>query len=68
MVLHRYWKTLLAVVAGNFLYFAALAPYLPPAARHRRGQFAWGLVGDFWTCLVVHGLLSFVVKPSRKKD
>ena len=62
----RYWKTLVAVVGGNFLYFAVLSPYLPPAARHKPFQLDWGLVVDFWICLAVYGLLAFPFRGRRK--
>ncbi|MBI2816160.1 MAG: hypothetical protein HYX72_04385 [Acidobacteria bacterium] len=66
MLLQRYWKTVVAVLGGNLIYFLVLAPYLPPAARHRRHQLDWGLVVDFWVCLAVFGLLSLVWKSKRK--
>lgn len=65
-MLHRYWKTLIAVLGGNLLYFLLLAPHLPPAARHNRYQLDWGLVVDLWVCLAVYGLLSLGFKPKRK--
>jgi len=63
----RHWKTLVAVLGGNLLYFGVLYPYLPPAARHRpfRG-LDWGLLVDFWICLALYGLLSFPFRRQRK--
>ena len=40
-MLRRYWKTLVAVLGGNLLYFAVLLPYLPPAAHHRPARSTW---------------------------
>ena len=57
-MLRRYWRTLVAVLGGNLLYFWVLYPYLPAGARHQLYQLDWGLVVDFWLCLAVYGLLS----------
>jgi hypothetical protein len=56
--------SLIAVVAGNAVYFLLLVPVLPPAARHRTSQIDLGLVVDFWVCLVIYGLLALLV-PRR---
>jgi hypothetical protein len=53
----RWIKSLLAVLVGNALYFS-LAPYLPPAARHRPFRLDLGILVDFWFCLVVYGILN----------
>jgi hypothetical protein len=45
-----------AVILGNLAYFM-LQPSLPPAARHRLFQLDWGLIVDFWFCLVAYGLI-----------
>ncbi len=60
----HHWRTLVAVLGGNFLYFVVLYPYLPPAARHRVYQLDWGLVVDFWVCVALYGLIRF---PFRRK-
>ncbi len=58
-MLRRHWKTLVAILGGNLIYFGLLFPYLPPAARHRPYRLDWGLVVDFWICLALYGLLVF---------
>lgn len=63
-MLRRYWKMLVAVLGGNFLYFGVLFPHLPPAAQHRPARLDWGLAVDFWICLALYGLLAF---PVRRK-
>ena len=66
-LLGRYWKTVVAVLGGNFLYFVILWPYLPPAARHRRRNLVdWGLAVDFWICLALYGLLAFTFRRKQK--
>jgi len=61
-MIRRYWKTLVAVLGGNFLYFGVLYSWLPEAARHRRNQLDWGLLVDFWICLAIYGLLVFRIR------
>ena len=63
-VLRQYWKTLVSVLGGNFLYFVIVYPILPPVARHRPSQLDWGLLIDFWICLALYGLLAI---PSRRR-
>jgi len=53
-------QALIAVIAGNALYFL-LMPHLPPAARHRIFHRDWGLVVDFWFCLVALGIVRMTV-------
>ena len=66
LMLRRHWKTLVAVLGGNFIYFGVLYHYLPPGARHRPFQVDWGLVVDFWFCLALYGLLVFPFRRYRK--
>lgn len=54
----RLWRSFLAVVAGNLLYFT-IEPHLPEGARHTVYKIDWGLAVDFWICLVFYGLLGF---------
>jgi len=58
-LLRKHWKTLVAVLGGNFVYFVLLYRWLPPNFRHRRDQLDLGIVLDFWICLFVYGLLAF---------
>ncbi len=48
-------QALCAVILGNVAYFL-LGPalHLP---RHRPFQLDWGLVVDFWFCVVAYGLI-----------
>ena len=65
-MLRRHWKTLVAVLAGNLIYFGILSPYLPPSARHTPYRLDWGLVVDFWICLACYGLLTFNFRRKPK--
>ncbi|MCL4402493.1 MAG: hypothetical protein M1436_07520 [Acidobacteria bacterium] len=55
----RLWRSLLAVLLGNALYFAIVG-WLPPKARHTPFLIDWGLAVDFWICLVMWGLLGLL--------
>jgi hypothetical protein len=52
----RFCQSLLAVLAGNAIYFST-ERYLPLRAQHHIYQTDWGLAVDFWICLVCYGLL-----------
>ncbi|MGC1450265.1 MAG: hypothetical protein WA830_09530 [Candidatus Sulfotelmatobacter sp.] len=55
-VLTNFLQALLAILLGNVVYFA-LAPSLPPVARHRPFRLDLGTLVDFWFCLVAYGLI-----------
>jgi hypothetical protein len=59
-VYRRLIKQTIAVIAGNLLYFFALMPHLPPAAKHRLDKLDLGLIIDFWVCVVVYGLVELI--------
>ena len=52
----NFWHSLIAVLAGNAIYFS-LEQHLPPRARHTPYAIDWGLAVDFWMCLVCYGLV-----------
>jgi hypothetical protein len=53
--------SLIAVVAGNVVYFL-LMPHLPPAARHNPARLDLGVIVDFWFCLVFLGVIKTLTK------
>jgi len=55
-MLMNFVQSLIAVVAGNVVYFL-LMPHLPSAARHVTMRFDLGVIVDFWFCLVVLGVI-----------
>jgi hypothetical protein len=55
----RLVRYLIAIVAGNAIYFAIM-PHLPPRAQHQPFQIDWGLVVDFWICVVCYGIVRFI--------
>jgi hypothetical protein len=56
--------SLAAVLLGNAIYFLIM-PHLPPAAQHRALNILpdLGLLVDFWICLVLYGLFSYLFRP-----
>lgn len=64
----RWIKYLIAIVAGNLIYFVT-SPHLPPAARHHPYRADIGLFVDLWFCVVVYGLIElalFLVRRRRR--
>ncbi len=66
----RFWanflKSLVAVLAGNAVYFLIVDPRLPAHARHRLFQFDLGVVMDAWICLIFYGLIQGVAGWKRR--
>jgi hypothetical protein len=63
----KFAQALLAVLAGNAVYFL-LMPHLPPAARHSPFRTDIGLVVDFWFCLVAFGLIKTVSGRKQRPE
>jgi hypothetical protein len=57
MTPRRWVEYLIAVVAGNGIYFAVLHHSLPPALQHRPFGFDAGLLIDFACCVLVYGAI-----------
>lgn len=55
----NFWRSLIAVLAGNAIYFS-IERFLPLRAQHQIYQFDWGLVVDFWICVVCWGLVRMI--------
>ena len=62
----NFWQSLMAVVVGNAIYFL-LMPRMPQRAQHATFKFDFGLVVDFWICLVIYGLLEFFKRRRRPR-
>ncbi|MBZ5630840.1 MAG: hypothetical protein LAO06_18445 [Acidobacteriia bacterium] len=60
-------KALIAVVVGNAIYFLLLMPLLPPAGRHAIARLDFGLLIDFWVCLLAYGVIELIVKVRRSR-
>jgi len=60
-------QSLIAVVAGNVVYFL-LMPHLPLAAQHDPRRFDLGMLVDFWICLVFLGAIKTFTKWGRRSS
>jgi hypothetical protein len=60
--LRNFAQALIAVLAGNIVYFLLL-PRLPARAQHVPLRLDLGLVLDFFFCLVVFGMITTVWRP-----
>ena len=56
---HTFWRSLIAVVIGNAIYFG-IERYLPVRAQHQPYHIDWGLAVDFWVCVVCYGLVRLI--------
>ena len=66
--IQNFVQSLIAVIAGNLVYFL-LMPYLPPAAQHRDPtRLDWGIVVDFWFCVVFLGAIKTFTRWGRKSE
>jgi hypothetical protein len=64
-VLSNFLKSLVAVMVGNAIYFLVIMPLLPPAGRHGIARIDLGLMIDFWVCLVVFGVVEWLVRIKK---
>lgn len=64
-MVRNFLLALVAVLAGNAIYFLLLWPYLPPRARHGIDRIDLGLLVDFWVCAVCFGILKLAVRKKR---
>jgi len=62
----RFLIALAAVLIGNAIYWF-LMPYLPQKGRHVPDRLDWGLLVDFWICVMVYNLLLLFIRRDRKK-
>ena len=65
VVIATFLKSLVAVVAGNAIYFLVIMPLLPPEGQHGIARLDLGLMIDFWTCLVVFSLIELALRAKR---
>ncbi|MCL4524178.1 MAG: hypothetical protein M1451_09740, partial [Acidobacteria bacterium] len=60
------WRdALLAVLAGNVIYFLLVEPGLPERLRHHTFQIDAGLWIDFAVCVVVLAVIRWVRKKRK---
>ena len=57
MTPRRWVEYLVAILAGNGIYFAVLHPTLPPSLRHEPYRVDAGLLIDFVCCVLVYAAI-----------
>jgi hypothetical protein len=62
----RWIEYLVAVLAGNAIYFAVLFRNLPPSFRHEPGRIDAGLLLDFLCCVLVYAAIRLGARHGRK--
>ena len=55
----NFWRSLIAVLAGNGIYYS-IERFLPPRAQHGINQIDWGLAVDFWICVACYGIVRMI--------
>jgi len=60
----NFLHALIAVLAGNALYFLA-ERYLPARAHHSPFRLDLGMLVDFWFCLVVFGIIKTMARQRQ---
>ena len=53
----RWIEYLVAILAGNAIFYYSISPHLPETFRHRAYQIDWGYFIDFAICVGVFGLI-----------
>ncbi len=66
MTPRRWIEYLVAVLAGNAIYFAVLFRSLPPSFRHDPGRIDAGLLLDFLCCVLVYAAIRLGSRRGRK--
>jgi hypothetical protein len=62
----RWVEYLIAILAGNGIYFAVLHPSLPPALQHKPFGLDVGLLIDFTCCVLVYGAIRLGTRHARR--
>lgn len=68
----NFLRALIAVLAGNAIYFALLMPRLPAGAQHRIGALDLGLLLDFLICGALYVIVALLddrnLRQQREKE
>jgi hypothetical protein len=62
----RWIEYVVAVLAGNAIYFAVLFRSLPPGLRHEPMRIDAGLLLDFLCCVLVYAAIRLGTRHGRK--
>jgi hypothetical protein len=66
MTPRRWIEYLIAVLAGNAMYFFVLYPSLPQSLRHEPVRIDAGLVLDFLCCVLVYAAIRLGSRHARR--
>ena len=66
MTPRRWIEYVVAILAGNGIYFAVLHPSLPAELQHRPFGFDFGLLIDFVCCVLVYGAIRLGTRHARR--
>lgn len=66
MTPRRWIEYLVAILAGNGIYFAVLHPSLPLSLQHQPFRFDPGLLIDFTCCVLVYGAIRLGSRHARR--
>ncbi|HEY2798406.1 MAG TPA: hypothetical protein VGK26_11005 [Thermoanaerobaculia bacterium] len=66
MTPRRWVEYLVAVLAGNAIYFAVLFRTLPPSLRHEPMRIDAGLLLDFLCCVLVYAAIRLGSRHGRR--
>lgn len=61
----RFLHSLVAVVAGNAIYFLVIDPRLPPNLQHKLYKLDFGVLVDFWVCVCMWGIIEMIRRRFR---
>ena len=67
MTPRRWIEYLIAVLAGNAIYFLVLFPGLPPSLRHEPFGVDAGLLLDFLCCVLVYAAIRLGSRHARRR-
>ena len=68
MTPRRWVEYLVAILAGNGIYFAVLHPTLPPSLRHEPYRVDAGLLIDFACCVLVYAAIRLGSRHARREN
>ena len=68
MTPRRWVEYIVAILAGNAIYFAVLLPTLPRQLSHEPLQLDAGLVIDFACCVLVYGAIRLGSRHARTQQ
>ncbi len=68
MTPRRWIEYLVAILAGNGIYFAVLHPTLPLSLRHEPYRIDAGLLIDFACCVLVYAAIRLGAKHARREN